>query len=58
MSFSSRLNILNSKKYLNKYSNLKYSPEGNTNFYLASYTKSVGFYFLKKFLILKRKIFW
>ena len=57
MSFSSRLNILNSKKYLNKYSNLKYSPEGNTNFYLASYTKSVGFYFLKKIFNIKEKNF-
>ncbi len=57
MSFSSRLNILNSKKYLNKYSNLKYSPEGNTNFYLASFTKSVGFYFLKKIFNIKEKNF-
>ena len=57
MSFSSRLNILNSKKYLNKYSNLKYSPEGNTNFYLASYTKSVGFYLLKKIFNIKEKNF-
>ena len=52
---SVRLNILNSKKYLIKYSGKKYGSEGNTNFYLASYTKSIGYYLLKKIFNIKNK---
>ena len=48
MKTSTRFNILKSKKYLKKYTHPKYKPEGNVNFYLATYTKSVGYYLLKK----------
>ena len=51
------LNILNSKKYLKKYTKKKYDPEGNTNFYLASFTKSVGYYLLKKIFNIQSKNF-
>ena len=58
MKSSKRLNILNSKKYLKKYTNTKYDPDGNTNFYLATYTKSIGFYILKKiFKVQDKNIF-
>lgn len=58
MKSSTRLNILNSKKYLKKYTNTKYDPDGNTNFYLATYTKSIGFYILKKiFKVQDKNIF-
>ena len=51
------LNILNSRKYLKSYTKKKYDPEGNANFYLASYTKSVGYYLLKKIFNIKSKNF-
>ena len=51
------LNILNSKKYLKKYTKKKYDPDGNTNFYLASFTKSVGYYLLKKIFNIQSKNF-
>ncbi len=55
MTTSTRLNILNSKRYLNKFSDLKYKPDCNTNFYLASFPKSVGLYILKKIFNVKSK---
>ena len=57
MKASTRLNILNSKKYLKKYTDRKYEPEGNVSFYLASYTKSVGYYLLKKIFNIQSKSF-
>lgn len=57
MKSSVGLNILHTKKYLNKYTNKKYKPDGNTNFYLASYTKSIGFCILKKIFKINNKIF-
>ena len=57
MRTSTRLNILNSKKYLKKYTDTKYKPEGNSSFYLASYTKSVGYYILKKIFNIQSKNF-
>ena len=51
------LNILNARKYLKSYTKKKYDSEGNTNFYLASYTKSVGYYLLKKIFNVKSKNF-
>ena len=57
MKTSTRLNIFNSKKYLKKYTDTKYNPEGNSNFYLASYTKSIGYYILKKIFNVKSKNF-
>ena len=55
MTTSTRLNILNSKRYLNKFSDLKYKPDCNNNFYLASFPKSVGLYILKKIFNVKSK---
>ena len=57
MKDNSRLNITNSKKYLRKYSNSRYMPDGNSSFYLAAYTKSVGYYLLKKIFKIKSKNF-
>lgn len=57
MKASTRLNILNSKKYLKKYTDSKYGPEGNVSFYLASYTKSIGYYLLKKIFNIQSKSF-
>ncbi len=57
MKTSIRLNILNSKKYLKKYTYTKYYPDGNLSFYLASYTKSIGYYILKKIFNIKPKNF-
>ena len=51
------LNIFNSKKYLKKYTKKKYKPDGNTNFYLASYTKSIGYYLLQKIFNIQKKNF-
>jgi len=52
---TTRLNILNSKRYLKKYTASKYKPTGNSNFYLASYTKSVGHYLLNNIFYIKNK---
>ena len=57
MKTSTRFNILKSKKYLKKYTHSKYKPEGNVNFYLATYTKSVGYYLLKKIFNIQSKNF-
>ena len=57
MKDNSRLHITNSKKYLRKYSNSRYMPDGNSSFYLAAYTKSVGYYLLKKIFKIKSKNF-
>ena len=57
MKTSTRFNILKSKKYLKKFAHTKYKPEGNVNFYLATYTKSVGHYLLKKIFNIQSKNF-
>ena len=57
MTTSSSINILNTKKFLKKYSIQKYKPEGNSNIYLAAQTKSIGFFLLKKIFKIKKKNF-
>ena len=53
MKAPARLNIFKSKEYLRKYNQEKYKPDRNTNFYLASVTKSIGYYILKKIFNIK-----
>ena len=53
MKAPARLNIFKSKEYLKKYNQEKYKPDRNTNFYLASVTKSIGYYILKKIFNIK-----
>lgn len=57
MKAPARLNIFKSKEYLKKYNQEKYKPDRNTNFYLASVTKSIGYYILKKIFNIKSTSF-
>ena len=57
MKAPARLNIFKSKEYLRKYNQEKYKPDRNTNFYLASVTKSIGYYILKKIFNIKSTSF-
>jgi len=54
---STRNNIFKTKRFLKKYSYEKYKPEGNSNIYLSSFTKSIGYYLLKKIFNVKSKNF-
>ena len=41
-------NVIHTKNYLESFLSKKFSPEYNSNIYLASYTNSIGNFFLKK----------
>ena len=41
-------NVIQTKNYLDSFLSKKFSPEYNSNIYLASYTNSIGNFFLKK----------
>ena len=51
------VNISRSKKYLNYFNHKKYGPKGNTIFYLASYTNSIGYFILRRLFNLSKQNF-
>ena len=50
-------NIFKTKNYLDSYRSKKYSSQTNSNFYLASYANSIGYYVLKKIFNSKNNFF-